>query len=217
MAQRSVVLPLVVIAAAGALIYGGIANPAGGVFAGIGRALKGKPARKAGADPASFASTIADLTNLGTTNSGAGGGPATPASTGSQLPANASEKRAKVLAVSRGWLGVPYAWGGESRAGVDCSGLTMQVYSTVGVHLPHLSAAQQSMGVGRKLAQAQPGDLVFFGVPAHHVGIYLGNNTIRHAPHPGTVVRDERIWRGEIITVRDVLSHKRHHPGSVAV
>lgn len=106
----------------------------------------------------------------------------------------AAQKRAAIISVSASWLGVPYKWAGTSRNGVDCSGLTMNVYkAAAGISLPHYSLAQAALGKSVTAAQAQAGDLVFFGVPISHVGILLMPGVIRHAPHTGAVVRDESI------------------------
>ena len=87
------------------------------------------------------------------------------------------------------YLGVPYQWGGGSPAtGFDCSGLVMYVFAQLGVQLPHFAAGQYSYGSPVSRSQLQPGDLVFFD-GLSHVGIYIGNNQIVHAPHSGDVVR----------------------------
>ena len=91
------------------------------------------------------------------------------------LPA---DKIANLLAAARSWLGVPYAWGGETRTGVDCSALVQIVYRTIGIDLPRSSYEQFRVGVGIPQNQLQSGDLVFFstnGPGASHVGIYLGD------------------------------------------
>lgn len=116
----------------------------------------------------------------------------------SSVGANVSEAeatRGAILNASRGWLGVPYRWAGASRSGVDCSGLTQQVYKdAAGKSLPHNSAAQSLLGKPVSQANARPGDLVFFGQAViTHVGIWLGGGMVRHAPHPGAVVRDESL------------------------
>ncbi len=71
----------------------------------------------------------------------------------------------------------------------DCSGLTMYAYAAAGISLPHYTGAQY--GVGRHVAESelQPGDLVFFGPNLGHMGMYIGNGQIVHAPHSGDVVK----------------------------
>ncbi len=98
--------------------------------------------------------------------------------------------RAALLRTARSYLGVPYVWGGtDPRIGVDCSGLIQLVYGQHGVALPRVSADQARAGLPvASLAQAQPGDLVAFGDPVDHIGIYLGQGLMLHAPNPGAVV-----------------------------
>ena len=105
----------------------------------------------------------------------------TPATTGNDIVADSIQ-----------YLGVPYKWGGtDPSTGLDCSGLVQQVYADKGIALPRTSAEQATAGteVQGGLANAQPGDLVFFGSPVHHVGIYAGNNMMVEAPHTGTKVQ----------------------------
>src|SRR5438270_1380214 len=91
--------------------------------------------------------------------------------------------------------GVPYVWGGsDPKAGFDCSGLVQYVYGKLGVSLPRNTVDQAQAGTAvASLADAQPGDLVAFGAPADHIGIYAGDNTMIVAPHRGDVVRTQTI------------------------
>ena len=82
----------------------------------------------------------------------------------------------------------PYLWGGASPAGFDCSGFTMYVYARFGKGLPHNAEMQRQSVAAVPAGQEQPGDLVFFGIPAYHVGIYIGGGSMVHAPHTGTYV-----------------------------
>lgn len=105
--------------------------------------------------------------------------------------------RARVIASARGWLGVPYRFGGASRSGVDCSGLTQAVLRANGISVPRTADAQMRATTRITRAQAQPGDLVFFtdsNGRAYHEGIYLGGNQMINAAHSGTVVRVQSIW-----------------------
>ncbi|TWP38304.1 hydrolase [Leekyejoonella antrihumi] len=98
----------------------------------------------------------------------------------------------QVVSIAEQYLGVPYVWGGESPSGFDCSGLTQYVYAKAGLSIPRTASAQQSYL--SRTSNPVPGDLVFFGSPAYHVGIYLGNNQMIAAPHPGAVVRIQAIY-----------------------
>jgi len=100
-------------------------------------------------------------------------------------------ERASVVRYARQFLGVPYAWGGVSPSGFDCSGFTRYVYARFGFSLPHYTYSQ--FGLGRVVNGAlKPGDLVFFdGVG--HVGLYIGHNLFIHAPHTGTRVSVDRL------------------------
>ncbi len=71
----------------------------------------------------------------------------------------------------------------------DCSGFTQYIYKQHGISIPHNSMLQYSAAVKVPPSQAKPGDLVFFGMPPHHVGLYLGGGKYIHAPHTGDVVK----------------------------
>jgi cell wall-associated NlpC family hydrolase len=111
---------------------------------------------------------------------------------------------AKALQVAQGFLGVPYLWGGTTPAGFDCSGLVQYVYARVGIKLPRVAADQQGVGTPVAADALEPGDLVFFGDPAYHVGIYVGNGTMIDAPYTGAVVRYDSIDRAGYAGARRV-------------
>jgi soluble lytic murein transglycosylase-like protein len=112
----------------------------------------------------------------------------------------------RVVADARRYLGVPYVWGGTDPAkGLDCSGLVQRVYKDLGIDLPRVSQDQARIGTAvPSLAQARPGDLVCFGTPADHIGIYIGDNKMIVAPKAGDVVKVQDIYRTPS-TIRRVL------------
>jgi cell wall-associated NlpC family hydrolase len=106
--------------------------------------------------------------------------------------AGSSVSGSDVVADARRYLGVPYRWGGtDPSTGLDCSGLTQQVYGDLGISLPRVSRDQANVGTAvGSLSDAQPGDLLFFGSPVHHVAIYEGNGMMIEAPHTGQSVKE---------------------------
>lgn len=86
-------------------------------------------------------------------------------------------------------IGDSYVWGASGPIRWDCSGLTMRAFQQAGVRLPHSSRAQYGYGRSISRGNLQPGDLVFFGSPISHVGIYIGKNKMVHAPRPGARVQ----------------------------
>ncbi|MEU7328775.1 C40 family peptidase [Streptomyces parvus] len=93
-----------------------------------------------------------------------------------------------VAAVHRA-LGRPYVWGANGPSGFDCSGLMQWAYAQAGVSLPRTSQAQRYAGRMVPLSQARPGDLVAYRADASHIGMYVGNGQVIHAPYPGAPVR----------------------------
>jgi cell wall-associated NlpC family hydrolase len=86
-------------------------------------------------------------------------------------------------------IGDRYVFGADGMTTWDCSGLTMRAFQAAGVKLPHSSAAQSRMGKSVPFSQKKPGDLIFFGRPVSHVGIYLGGARMVHAPRSGSRVK----------------------------
>lgn len=98
---------------------------------------------------------------------------------------------AAIVAEAYKYLGVPYVWGGASMSGVDCSGLVMLAHRAIGVSLSHYSGAQGSGGKAVAKGEALPGDVVCY---SGHVGIYVGNGKMIHAPQTGDVVKVVNVY-----------------------
>lgn len=107
----------------------------------------------------------------------------------------------QVVAVAEQYEGVPYAYGGASPAGFDCSGFTQFVYAQFGVALPHSSSRQGSGGTAIAASAALPGDIVVLD-GGGHVGIYLGGNSMIDAPMPGRTVGVHAIYTSNHYFVR---------------
>ncbi|MEY9926615.1 cell wall-associated NlpC family hydrolase [Catenulispora sp. GP43] len=103
-------------------------------------------------------------------------------------PADSDRARAAIDAAIAD-LGKPYVFGAEGPDAFDCSGLIQQVWRQAGVELPRTSSEQAQAGQQVPLSQIQPGDLVIYYAGRSHIGMYVGDGKIIHAPHPGTRVR----------------------------
>jgi len=105
------------------------------------------------------------------------------------------ERVRSVLRAARSAIGTPYRYGGSSKeSGFDCSGLTMWAWRRGGDSLPHSSSQQYQQVRHVRRANLQPGDLVFFYSPIHHVGLYVGDGWMIAAPHSGERVRRQRVY-----------------------
>ncbi|MGG5315180.1 NlpC/P60 family protein [Enterococcus sp. AZ072] len=100
-----------------------------------------------------------------------------------------SDKAQAIILSAKQYLGVPYVWGGTTPSGFDCSGLMQWVFAQNGVSIPRVSQAQQAAVKEIPVSEVQPGDLVFWGRPAHHVALYIGDGYFIQAPQPGDVVK----------------------------
>ena len=145
--------------------------------------------------PVSFGTVLANQSGGLRTASSWTGQPSfsrAPRTPGGALPAGLSP----AVDLAQQYLGVPYVWGGESPSGFDCSGLLQYVYGQLGVDLPRVAADQARAGQPvASLADAVPGDLVAFGEPVDHIGIYAGDNLMVVAPKTGDVVKVQEIYR----------------------
>nr|WP_206071127.1 C40 family peptidase [Knoellia sp. DB2414S] len=90
-----------------------------------------------------------------------------------------------------------YYYGGTSpQTGFDCSGFTQYVFAKVGISLPR--TAEQQRQFVTPVSDPQPGDLVFFGAPAYHMGIYAGNGKMWDSPRTGKAVALRDIWSSSV-------------------
>jgi cell wall-associated NlpC family hydrolase len=187
-------ITLLVIGGGIVMVWTGITNPENGIVGEVGRVLRGEKrtdsfARKSSTPSASdLASAILAYDNGDASGSGGTSGAAPATFTGGSI-----------LGVARQAIGTPYVWGGGNSkgptlGGFDCSGLAQFAYMKgAGIDIPRVTGAQQAKATRISASEAKPGDLVFFGSPAYHVGIFSSTGKMIHAPHPGTLVREESI------------------------
>lgn len=124
----------------------------------------------------------------------------------------------EVVQEAERFLGVPYRWGGTSpTTGFDCSGFVQYVYRQLGISLPRTSEEQARVGMAvPTLAQARPGDLLFFEPGPNgpgHVGIYVGHGEMIDAPYTGTVVRFDPVTTPPVAIRRIVGTEAAAPPG----
>ena len=98
---------------------------------------------------------------------------------------------AAIVSAAYKYMGVPYKWGGSSMNGIDCSGLVMMAHKAIGVNLYHYSGSIGSGGAAVSKDNRQPGDVVCY---SGHVGIYVGDGMMIHAPQTGDVVRVVKVY-----------------------
>ncbi|MFF8317312.1 NlpC/P60 family protein [Streptomyces bobili] len=153
--------------------------------------------QKAAAEAAAAAAQQESSDASGSGSTGSTGDTSSSSPSPSPSPSTDSSyatKAEKALAFARAQIGKPYVWGATGPDSYDCSGLTQAAWKAAGVTLPRVTYDQVNAGTTVSLSSAQPGDLVFFYADVTHVGIYIGNGMMIHAPKPGTYVREESIY-----------------------
>jgi len=116
--------------------------------------------------------------------------PTSPSSSAPQPPTSTQASGSAQAAVNYALaqVGEAYVYGSAGPSSWDCSGLTMMAWGAGGVSLPHSSTMQSGMGTAVPMSSLQPGDLVFYYSPISHVGMYIGNGQLVHAPNPSSGV-----------------------------
>ncbi|MER5931659.1 NlpC/P60 family protein [Streptomyces sp. NPDC002054] len=115
-------------------------------------------------------------------------------------PQAGSSRAARAVAFAYAAIGKPYVWGATGPGSFDCSGLTQAAWRSAGVSLPRTTYTQINAGQRITKSGLAPGDLVFFYSGVSHVGLYIGDGKMIHAPRPGSTVRiapvDSMPWSG---------------------
>jgi len=125
----------------------------------------------------------------GSTGGGGGSGVTTPPPVVYVPPPGLRAEAAIAVQAAMSQIGVPYVFGGASpSAGFDCSGLMYWAYAQAGVSISRPADYQRDDAVRISYEDLQPGDLVFYGEPPSHVGMYIGNDEIVNAPRTGELV-----------------------------
>jgi len=128
---------------------------------------------------------------------GGGGGGGGPASNAPLVIPQTGSLGARAVAIAEQQLGKPYVWAAAGPNSFDCSGLVQYVYAQLGISLAHYTVSQWDETAHVPLADAQPGNLVFYqdsGGYIYHVGIYIGNGEMIDAPETGENVQIDTIY-----------------------
>jgi peptidoglycan DL-endopeptidase CwlO len=163
--------------------------------AAIERAERREAAREQAAREAAAAAAAQQGTTAAPAAPSAPAEPSAPVPTVSAASPNAQAAVDAALAQ----VGDPYSWGAAGPDAFDCSGLTMWAWGQAGVSLPHNSGMQYSATPRVAQSDLQPGDLLFFGSPIHHVGMYIGNGQMVEAPYSGLTVRVAAAFRSDYV------------------
>lgn len=119
-----------------------------------------------------------------------------------------SDVRVSLVQYAKQFVGNPYVWGGTSLTnGADCSGFVLSIFKKYGVSLPHSSVAQAGYGTKVSLAEAKPGDLIFYGnsKSINHVAIYIGSGQVVHASSKRTGIKISNATYRSPVTIRRIL------------
>jgi gamma-D-glutamyl-L-lysine dipeptidyl-peptidase len=152
----------------------------------------------------SFATRLPSLGRKGSTVvvETPGGTATVPAAAVVPLPVT----RTDIVRTAELFLGLHYLWGGLSSWGMDCSGLTWAAYRVHGITIPRDADAQFQAGRPVTLADARPGDLIFYGVShVHHVAMYLGHGQMIESPNSASEVHISPVRTGDFAGVRSFL------------
>lgn len=123
--------------------------------------------------------------NKNNSSSGSSGGAQKP-------PSNSNVTGNTIINYAYKFLGTPYVWGGTTPSGFDCSGFTSYVYRQFGYNIGRTTYDQIYAGVPVAQSDMKPGDLIF--TSAGHVGFYVGNGQMLHAPRTGDVIKVSKVW-----------------------
>jgi cell wall-associated NlpC family hydrolase len=115
-------------------------------------------------------------------------------STSRPAAAPVAQSSSEIVNIARTLLGIAYVYGGSTPAGFDCSGFTSYVFGKAGISIPRTASEQQAAAT--PVSDPQPGDLVFYGSPAWHVGIYTGNGMMIDSPRPGKYTSERPLFSG---------------------
>ncbi len=141
------------------------------------------------------------------------GGEGSGGSEGSGGGSSETNNAQAIINTAKAQLGKPYVWGAEGPNSFDCSGLVYYVYGQHGIKMPRTSREQANVGTTVSQSQLQPGDLIFSSTDGsggvNHVGIYIGNGQMIHAPQAGDVVKTTNInssyWQNTYVKSKRVL------------
>lgn len=162
---------------------------------GVKAVAKPKPKPAPRPAPAAVQAVRERTTSAASTTSRSASRPAaTPTRSAPSTRSAPAQSASGVVNIARTLLGIPYVYGGTSPSGFDCSGFTQYVFRKAGVSIPRTASAQQRAAT--PVSNPRPGDLVFYGSPAWHVGIYTGNGKMIDSPRAGKSTSERPMFAG---------------------